>query len=105
MDYRSIIEKAVEKGLKSEPEFLENKNLIFVRERKFNISQENTKVEVYIEDIDEDTYVIYIYGIEYISGICCAIRNFLRKESIEEVFVRKRLAETTECIEITVDFV
>ena len=105
MDYRSKIEKAVENGLKSEPEFLENKNLTFVRDRKYNMSQENTDVEVYIEDIDEDTYVIYIYGIEYVSGMCCAIRNFLRKASVEEVFVRRRLTENHKCIEITVDFV
>lgn len=83
----SEVKKAIETSLKSQPEFLKGRKLIDLEQKKENLSDISENVEFYLEIIDEKRYILYIYGAEYVTGMCYAIKKAIRKTGIEEPVV------------------
>ena len=81
MDNISKIKEAIEKALKSEPEILGNKNLVFFENKEVDWSKKDRKdVEVYLENAACDgTYHVHICGTEFVAMVDYYVKKFLQQ--------------------------
>lgn len=87
MDNISKIKEAIEKALKSEPEFLGKKRLIFFENEEVDWFKKRQDVEVYLQRVHcSTTYHIHICGSEYVAGISYAVEEFL-KQKLEDALI------------------
>ena len=88
MDYRSKIKKGVEEALKSEPEILGEKKLVFFEDKEVDWSKkERRDVEVYLENSAcPGTYHVHICGTRFVAMVSYAVDKFL-KERLKEALI------------------
>lgn len=82
MDYRSKIKEAIEEALKSEPEILGKKNLVFFEDKEVDWSKkERRDVEVYLENgACSDVYHVHICGTRFVAMVSYAVEKFLKQK-------------------------
>ncbi len=83
MDFKSKIKEAIEEALKSEPEILGKKQLVFFEDKEVDwAKKERRDVEVYLEDgACLGTYHVHICGTRFV-----AMASYAVKKSVKERF-------------------
>ena len=82
MDYRSKIKEAIEEALKSEPEILGKKKLVFFEDKEVDWSKkERRDVEVYLENGGcPDIHHVHICGTRFAAMVSYAVEKFLKQK-------------------------
>ena len=80
MDYKSKIRDGLEEALKSDPEILGKKQLVFFEDKEVDWSQkERRDVEVYLEDgYCSGSYHVHICGTRFVAMVSYAVDKYLR---------------------------